>query len=359
MPTKKTTLKAKENLILAPIKRVKVEEETKKPTVAELLKSAGMESDAESVAVEPITEKTEENKVSVREVSDMNSLIGALGDIDQKFEGVTDADYYRDQLWQVEDDLNLEKVEVPEIDEEKIKAEIIESESAKNEIKKNDETKKVQSQEESKQNEISSLIEDAENEKTEIGEVYDNYKKSTESDIIKRGLARSSVAVLSMDNIEAGRAKELSRVAENLSKSIAGVEKEIEALKANLEVSLENLDLELAQNINKAINEKISDLKEKQQEAIEFNNSVKKIEAEYKLKLDSKKKEAAEFEQELAEKYEGAAQADKREQKLKVAMDYFGTMDKFSALSQIIGNSELARSLGDDYYDLYYYVMRG
>lgn len=347
----------KKILNVAPIKRVVVTESKPKSTFAEEIEKA-MEEKTQAVA--PIEKKTSEpaelKSVSVATTSD---LIGALQGVDKKYETITDADFYPEgSKVEIPDSLNLTKVEVPTIDEEKIKAEVVDEETKKTQKEKKELEEKTQKETDSKLEEIKNLKSTAESEKLEIGKIYDDYKVSAESDAIKRGLARSSVAILSIDNIEASRAKELSRVAENLTLNINAVESQIKDLQVKLDDSLNNLDLELAVNINSAIEKKIKELKDAEVEAIEFNNKVNELEAKYKASIAEKKKEQAEYEEELKQKYQGVAEENKRQEKLDIAMDYFATMDKTTALKEIIQNSELARVLGDSYYDLYYYIMR-
>lgn len=354
--------KLKKSLNIAPIKRTVVRENAEKKSVGDLLKTAVEETEGTAeIKAKPMNSSSEEiqvTPVASTSANNFDELLGVLGDVDKKYENVTDADFYKDKLITVPDELDISEVEVPEINEEKLRAEVTESETSKTEIEKNKERRDTEVKTKAKESEIEALRENAEAEKAEIGEIYDEYKLSAESDAIKRGLARSSVALLSMDNIEGARAKELSRVAENLTSSINQVEAEIGELQADLEVSLSNLDLELAVNINNSIKERIDELKKAQADAIEFNNKVSQMQAEYALKVGDKKKEAQEYEAELAKQYEGSANEARTQEKLEIAMDYYGKMNKIDALREIVSSTDLASALGDGFYDLYYYIMR-
>lgn len=362
-----------------PIRYTTVKEEEEKESLSSILKSAGENAnglisntayimgDEDEPTFMP-TNPDDGTSPSIpdgegsgeKEVLDFEDLFNVFEDIDKKFENITDKDYFPLDAFSnaIPDEIEVEKYDVPEIDEEKLRAEITESETSKNEIEKNN----LQNQTEKKTEKIYDTIESmktaSEKEKQEIQEIYDNYKVNVENDAIKRGLARSSVAILSMDNLESSRAKELSRVAENLTTSIVNAEKEISSLQKDLEISLDNLDLELAENINKELKKRIDELEEERKEAIKFNNSVEEMQADYKRKIADSKNTQSAIEAKLLEEYKGAAETDKREQKLDVAMKYFNTMDKTSALKIIINSPELARVLGEDYYTLYYYVMR-
>ena len=378
-PKKKTT-----NELLKPITYKTVEAEEEKDDVVKVLNAAGEKANSllsntaltasedeptfmpykpeveQAATPEEPKEEEGEDEVIIRPVKDLDDLLGAFDDIDKKFENITDSDYFPEDAFKnaIPDSLNLEKYEVPEIDEEAIKKVVSESESAKTEIEKNNLKRENEIKENAINKKIENLKEESVKEKEEIGKIYDDYKVNMESDAIKRGLARSSVAILSLDNIEAARAKELTSVAENLTKAIADAESDIITLQQNLEISLNNLDLELAENINTALSKKIEELAKKRKEAIQFNNEVEKMQADYKSKVVDEKKTASAIEEELKKKYEGAAAEDKLNQKLDIAINYFKTMDKTAALKTIIQTPEIAQALGDEYYALYYYIMR-
>lgn len=375
MATVKTKKKTSLYESLKPIVYTKVSEPTQNESVASKLKTAGevanasykMENDDKTVEFMPVKPNLEEEvkqetpSAVVRDVNSVDDLFGAFSDIDKKFENISDADYYPKDAFDnaLPDSLDLKKYDVPEIDEEKLKQEITKAETGKNEAEKNTLKQQTQIKTQAKEKEIETLKQESEREKSDIQEIYDDYKVNVESDAIKRGLARSSVAILSMDNLEASRAKELSRVAENLTKSITEVESEILALQQNLELSLNNLDLELAQNINTQLKSRIDELEKKQREAIKFNNEVEELQTNYKIKIQNNENTKENIEKRLQEEYFGVADEDKKGQKLDLAINYFKTLNKSDALKIIINSSDLASALGEDYYTLYYYIMRG
>lgn len=369
---------AKENI--KPVKYTKVEENSKKTDVGELLQNATVgetpkienpkfkvgedDSTIENLPNWGGKPKNPNEKRTVREVNNFNDLIGAIGDIEYNFENVTDEDYYPEDYIEkkmasnIPDSLGLEEKEVPDIDEDKVRADV-EKEQTK---KKNEETENLTKTTESKIDEINenidSLKKNAKSSEDEINKIYDNYKVNVENDAIKRGLARSSVAILKLDGVESGRAEKLSGMAETLSNNINNLESEIIKLQKNLDVSLSNLDLELSDKINSEIEAKIKKLKEEQNKAIEFNNNIKKLEAEYQLKRGDKRDEINKLEEELRKTYEGKAQEDKNNQILNVAMDFFNKMSRKDAINMIATRPDLAQIMGDSYYDLYYYIMR-
>ena len=359
---------------VAPVTYKKVQPKTQEETTAEILKNAGIEAEnsekveknlkntTQNVDTSVVTDEIgvqESGEGEVKKPTTLDELLGSLEDIEDKFEGVTDADYYEEELQKLyPSEPDYERLEVPEIDESAIKAEVEESEKGATESAKN--TAKLESEvkKEAKEAEIEAIKESAEDEKKSINEIYDEYKVNVENDAIKRGLARSSVALLQMDNVESSRAEALSNLAGKLSGDIQKIESEIINLQEELEITLNNLDLELAGKINEKIAEKVEKLEKKRAEAIEFNNKVSEMEVEYGQKRFQNLDEIQKMEEELKAKYEGVALQDKTNQKLELAFNYFKTMDKREALKVIINSPELASALGNGYYDLYYYVMR-
>ena len=357
----KTTKKVTKDNLLAPVKYKKVDEKEDEKEIIDILDDSvkEFESPKETVSVTSLASDDKSHGEVKQKPETIEELIGELGDIDKAFESVSDRDYYPgDAIVEIPPSLDLEKMEVPVIDEGKIGEEVSREESAKTSAMKDKIVSDTQNKTEQKRNEIEEKKAQSEREKDEIGSIYDEYRVSVESDALKRGLARSSVALLSLEGVEASRAKELSRVAENLTKSINGLESEILKLQEDLDSSLSSLDLELAENINTEIKKRIEELEKKRNEAIKFNNQVNEMEAEYQMKRLDNIDEATKLEEELAKKYAGYAENDKREKKVQAALDYFASMDKTTALATIISSPELASALGDAYYDIYYYTMR-
>ena len=79
------------------------------------------------------------------------------------------------------------------------------------------------------------------NSKTATQKINDYYDQATEAasnNVLKRGLARSSIAVLEIDGLTKERAQQLSREAQNLSDQLNQIDGEIGALKAKQENAL-------------------------------------------------------------------------------------------------------------------------
>lgn len=371
------SIKSKKNLLDKPISYRTVKEKSAEDEVSKLLKEAGERATKLQtskndivVSVEPkmvasgggskkeeLNEKIEKN---IRNVNSVDDLLGAFSDMEANFSSVSDSDYYPDDAFKdaIPDSLNLEKMEIPEIDRENIKKEAEKSASEQYQVDKDKLMQNYEVQTKAQSDKINTLQSDSEQNKKSINRVYDDYKVGEENEAIKRGLARSSVALIQLDNIEEARAVALSREAEGLSSEINKIESQIVSLQETLESSLENLDLELAEKVNSQIEKNVKALEQKQQEAIKFNNNVEKLQNEYKLKVANGDKTVSAIEKQLQEKYQGAKDFDMNNRKMDMALKFFNTMSKADALRAIISSPELATSLGDKYYELYYYFLR-
>lgn len=282
-----------------------------------------------------------------------------LEGIIESYRGVTDEDMIPEEYKpKVNESLGLSKVPVPEINKDKIKEEVTQEETKKTENKKQSEEDKVNEMVANILAEMENKKESSSATKAEINKIYDDYKLSSENEALKRGLSRSSTILLTLDGIEKQRAEELSNLATTLEKDITTLETKITGLKNELVEALNTLDLELSQNINAELKNRIEELEEKQKEAIEFNNNVAKLESEYARKKKDYVMDAIELEEELKNRYYGSAEESKREDLINYAMKYFSAQTKQDALKELTSSSELAKILGSYYYDLYYLLMR-
>ena len=290
----------------------------------------------------------------------LDSLTEKLKDIEKEYSTKSDSDFIpKEYKITLPESLNQEKMEVPEINEEKLLDKISTEEQLKTKKEKESVENSINKEVDNLLAQISNTKETGKTTTGEINKIYDNYRVMQENDSLKRGLARSSVALLALENIEKSRAEELSSHAKTLASDIQTMENEILNLQTKLNSALENLDLELSVNINNKMAEEIEKLEKKRAEAVEFNNNIEKLEADYQAKRLSYQDEARELEDFLKEKYEGIKDTKKTEEMGTIAYNYFKDMDRREALAEIISSQELASLLGDGYYDLYYKIMKG
>lgn len=285
-------------------------------------------------------------------------LFDFLDGINKQHEGKTDKDYYKDLIPEVKESLGLEKLEKPEIDEAEIRKQVEESLGLQFERDKENAKADTERKTESLENQKVETIKKAEANEMEINEIYDNAKLQSSNESLKRGLARSSIAVLSINGLEREKAESLSNLATSLSASLEGIENNIASLQNELAVSLENLDIEYAIEVNEKIKEEAEKLYKKQKEVIEFNNNVEKLEADYQSKRENLLKEARKREEELAEEYKGIATKTKEKDIKDSVLEYFSSIPKDQAIKELAGDSRFADYLGASFFDVYYEIMR-
>lgn len=194
--------------------------------------------------------------------------------------------------------------------------------------------------------------------KKEINDIYNQSIVNTEDQALKRGLARSSIVINQLANIENEKASELSNLLSNYTKSIEEKELEIKNLSEQKDEALNELDISYALELD----EKITDLKneymKEKDEIIEFNNQVKKLEAEYKIKLENEKQEKQSHLNELEKEYGvDVTQSIISEKQFEYLKAYFDCFDKDYSIALFLNNKEFKDLLKNNYQRMYQYLI--
>mgnify|MGYP001851329905 FL=1 len=113
---------------------------------------------------------------------------------------------------------------------------------------------------------------------SEIGAEYDDAVRSFGSDMIKRGLARSSVAAAGSAELEESRAAAISDARGAAAEEEARIDEEIKALEADRERALQSFDIEYAVKLTEKIAERTEEREKRQQEVTEYNNKLTELE---------------------------------------------------------------------------------
>ena len=106
--------------------------------------------------------------------------------------------------------------------------------------------------------------------------------------LLKRGLARSSIAANLEGSALNEKAASLSEAAISASNKIGEIDSEISSLTAEKESALANLDIAKAATVTEQINALKKEREDKQQEVIKYNNEIEKDIAEYNKYLHDK-----------------------------------------------------------------------
>ncbi len=271
-----------------------------------------------------------------------------LKELNQKYELL---DFY-----EAPENLRLTEKDVPTFDREKVQ------EEKTNVLTKEYDQKKKEATEDFKkvlldlEFEKDSLAHAAEKEKDEINNVFDSEVFAVENQAIKRGLARSSIVLMQLSRVESERAENLTETMRKLESNINSIESKIETKTRELDLAIEALDIEKIDKIEKEISKAYDEYKKEYDEVIEFNNNVKKLEAEYKIKYEKAKAEHKE--DILALSQYGY---DEYRKKLDIAkynymVSYLSQFDKDQAFEIFFRNSNFKELLGDNYQKIVDYL---
>ena len=287
----------------------------------------------------------------------LDDLLKKVYEITDKYSNITDRDYYSELLPELKTSLGLTKLDDIEIDEDKLREEIT---NALTKTKENN-AKKLKTDTEIKINDILNELESKRANATatasEIEDIYNTAKEDTSTEALKRGLQRSSIVLLQLNGLDKAKAESLSDLAKTLSAELQAGEEKISQLNRELDQGLEALDLELATEIQTELDNEIEKLNEKRKEIITFNNNVEKLEAEYNLKASASTEDYLKLEESLAEKYKGVAYKDKMTEITEACKEYFGSLDRDTALKELSKNDDLIKALGERFYDIYYFII--
>ena len=287
----------------------------------------------------------------------LDDLLKKVYEITDKYSNITDRDYYSELLPELKTSLGLTKLDDIEIDEDKLREEIT---NALTKTKENN-AEKLKTDTEIKINDILNELESKRANATatasEIEDIYNTAKEDTSTEALKRGLQRSSIVLLQLNGLDKAKAESLSDLAKTLSAELQSGEEKIAQLNRELDQSLEALDLELATEIQTELDNEIEKLNEKRKEIITFNNNVEKLEAEYNLKASASTEDYLKLEESLAEKYKGVAYKDKMTEITEACKEYFGSLDRDTALKELSKNDDLIKALGERFYDIYYFII--
>lgn len=287
----------------------------------------------------------------------LDDLLKKVYEITDKYSNITDRDYYSELLPELKTSLGLTKLDDIEIDEDKLREEIT---NALTKTKENN-AEKLKTDTEIKINDILNELESKRANATatasEIEDIYNTAKEDTSTEALKRGLQRSSIVLLQLNGLDKAKAESLSDLAKTLSAELQSGEEKIAQLNRELDQSLEALDLELATEIQTELDNEIEKLNEKRKEIITFNNNVERIEAEYNLKASASTEDYLKLEESLAEKYKGVAYKDKMTEIIEACKEYFGSLDRDTALKELSKNDDLIKALGERFYDIYYFII--
>ncbi len=185
---------------------------------------------------------------------------------------------------------------------------------------------------------------------------YDAANESIDSDVVRRGLARSSVAVNQKGELENLYLKQAASIRENYGKKITAIDKEISELNQKLESALNDFDLTYAIKLNDSINALKAEREKRSDEVIKYNNEVTKAQAE--LDANRSKTESELYGEALDNRKKatdvGSLSEKQRDELYKSVYDkmddYLSSMSPEQAKIEIRNHSMYRSHLNDYYY---------
>ena len=187
-------------------------------------------------------------------------------------------------------------------------------------------------------------------------ESYAEAKRNTDNDMLKRGLARSSIAANKKAALEEGEAAKKAQLAADYARRADELNGKIEALRAERESALNGFNLSYAARLTSRMNELREERDKKAAEALKYNNTL--AEKEHAARVDKTMKESDLYGEALTQR--------KKENELRETDtgDYealytaiaaqLRTVNKNDARDIVLNNPNVRNSLnGTYYYKLY------
>lgn len=190
--------------------------------------------------------------------------------------------------------------------------------------------------------------------------VYESAKSDVDSDVIKRGLARSSIAVNKRAELAGALASKSAEVANRYGAEIAEIDSAMSRLSGDLQTALDDFNLSYAIKLNEKIAELKKERDEKAEKVAEYNNAIREKQA--KLDAERLKTESELYSQALEQrKWETDLDKLPEEKRDEIYRSVYEKMDGYLAAMSPeqakleIRNHTLYRDhLSDYYYDKLY-----
>ena len=189
-----------------------------------------------------------------------------------------------------------------------------------------------------------------------INDSYQQAKASSAAEALKRGLARSSIALSQGTVLDEKQAEQIANVRNSYIEQAAEIDYKLSDLETKKQSALADLDISYAAKLAIEIDELKNERSKKIEEVTKYNNELAKYEAEYNINrqkaeqdltlgqyeiIKNKTVGKSDIEQELSKQ--------KQEKKFEYILDYLGGMSKKDAIS-FAENSDIVKNSLDTYY---------
>lgn len=194
----------------------------------------------------------------------------------------------------------------------------------------------------------------------ELEKSYEAATRAIDNDVVRRGLARSSIASVEHGALEREYLGKNAELIREYTNNITKLETDIAAVNRKLQDALNDFNLTYASKLTAKLNELKAEREKKMQEVIEYNNEIKRKQASLdydRLKTESELYSEA-LSQEKQEKSLDGVPAERRDeiyQAVYKKMDEFlSSLDPADALLEIRNHSMYRQHLSNYYYSKLY-----
>lgn len=198
------------------------------------------------------------------------------------------------------------------------------------------------------------------NSEAELEQQYTAAARAIDNDVVKRGLARSSIAAVERGQLEREYLSKNAEIAKQYGSTIAQLESDIASIDKKLQSALNDFNLTYAAKLTGKLNELKAEREKKIRDVTEYNNEVKSKQAKLdndRLKLESDLYSAA-LSQEKQESALSGIPAERRDEIYRAVykkMDEFlASLDPAAALVEIRNHSMYRQHLSNYYYNRLY-----
>ena len=194
---------------------------------------------------------------------------------------------------------------------------------------------------------------------------YDEAAEALSNDSLKRGLARSSIALNNQAAATQAYTQNLNSLIEQRNQKIASLDEEINSLDGQLQNALNSFKIGYAAKLTERINELKAEREKNKQEAIKYNNSL--LKEEYEQSVNKQKTDSNLYSQALSQQQREQAIKDSLsvEERSRIEKNIYDKVVElldsmpFDDAKALFFNEPIFRnSLSDYYYYTLYYKYR-
>ena len=190
-----------------------------------------------------------------------------------------------------------------------------------------------------------------------IIESFDQAKKDVASQALKRGLARSSIALGMEKELDAQKAREIAQARNSYIEQAARIDYQIADLETKKQAALNDLDITYAAKLAIEIDDLKRERAEKIKEVQKYNNELAKYQAEYEIDRLKAEQDLTLGQYDILKKktegldaLEKELEAQKQQKKFEYILDYLSQMPKKEAIKTAETDPVIKNAL-----DTYYY----